>query len=232
MDYDLPAGGDDGGRVAWRAERQRRAGDPAGAAAIARQALGLADDAPARVALALALLDQGSVDDVRHVLETLFETLTGDVTFHGESSFAHAAAHAVVIPDAALAAATAATLELVTSLDDDGFERAMAEAEAQRELMHDADSVAERVLREVAAEPADELLPSVDSPFATRTFAELLERQGHGIEAETLRSALADREGDYDAAATAGSAGPPTADRTRVQATLERWLENLKRRAA
>ncbi len=231
MEYDVFAsGGEEGGRIVWRAERQRRAGDAAGAAALARQALGLADDASARVALALALLDQGSVDDVRHVLETLFETLMGDVTFHGETPFGHAEAHTAMIPDGTLAAATAATLELVTSFDDASFERAMAEAEAQRELMHDADSVAERVLREVSAEPSDELLPSADSPFATHTFAELLERQGHGAEAETLRSALAGRE--EEPLAAAATAGPEPGAPDRVRATLERWLGNLKRRAA
>ena len=61
-----------------------------------------------------------------------------------------------------------------------------------------------------------------DSPFATRTIAELLDRQGHGDEAAAIRRELAYR---------AEKSATPVADSRREQliATLERWLENLRR---
>lgn len=215
-----------GSGVIERAERARRAGDPVRAAAVAREALGSADDGAARAALALALLDLGQIDEARHSLERLLESLLGESVSHAGAGFDEGASAASVIADGTVAAATAATLELVSSLDDDDFDRAMEEAEAQRELMFDADSVAGDVLREVPAELYDELLPSEDSPFATRTFADLLERQGHEAQAESLRSSLARRVGDVTEEVAAIDE-----DTGRVLATLERWLENLRRTA-
>ena len=221
------ADGRGGSGAVASAERARRAGDPALAETLARGALGTDDDAAARAALALALLDQGEVEDARHAIETLLETLLGDGALHAGAPFeSHCTAG--LVSDGTVAAATAATLELVGELDDDGFERAMEEAEAQRELMFDADAVAQQALREVPAELPDELLPSADSPFATRTFADLLERQGHEAQAHTLRSSL-DRRG-------AGAAEAHEAGRAEqaalALATLERWLENLRRPTA
>ena len=232
MDYEaLGEGRAEAPGAAVRAEQARRAGDPVAAAAIAHEGLGHTDDAAVRVALALALLDQGELDEARHALESLLEVLAGDEALHHGAGFGSYAANAGMISDGTLAAATAATLELVGSLDDDGFERAMQEAEVQRELMLDADEVAEQALREVPAELPDEILPSADSPFATRTFADLLERQGHEFEAETLRSSLAGRPQD-SAQRADGPQGAAEQASVRVQATLEQWLENLRRTAA
>ena len=64
-----------------------------------------------------------------------------------------------------------------------------------------------------------------DSPFATETVAGLLERQGHGEEANRLRERMAAPESACGAEAAASEMPP---DRRR-QATLERWLENLRR---
>lgn len=214
----------------WRAEQARRAGDPVAAAALAREALGCRDDPAARVALALALLDQGALGELRHALEMLLEALAGEGPLHGSEGFGPVATSEGMLSDGTVAAATAATLALVGSLDDDGFERAMAEAQAQRELMLDADAVAEQALREVPAELPDELLPSAGSPFATRTFADLLERQGHELAAETLRTSLV-RGRDADACAAAGLRGALSGQQ-RVRETLARWLENLRRTAA
>jgi hypothetical protein len=221
--------------LADRAERARRAGDPVQAVHLAREALGHGEDAAARAALALALLDVGDLDEARHTLEALLEALGGEThasAFPGEASFAsHPAA---MIPDTTLAAATAATLELVDAFDDASFERAIERAEAERELMLDADGVAEQVLREIPIEPPDEILPAADSPFATRTFAQLLERQGHEAEAESLRSTLATRPED-EWGADPEEERPPQDERTehraRMVATLEQWLENLERTA-
>lgn len=223
LGFDRHGAGD--ASVVGRAERARRAGDPIEAARIARDALLHGDDAALRAALALALLDQGEVEEARHALEMLLEALAGDdVGLHAGVSVGVDAAHSSMISDNTLAAATAAALELVGSLDDASFERALEAAETQHELMLDADSVAEQALREIPAELPDELLPSADSPFATRTFADLLERQGHEEEADTLRSSLASQP----PAPGADGQGPHGGS----LATLERWLENLRRTAA
>jgi hypothetical protein len=230
--------------LAWRAEQARRGGDPGLAVRLAREGLAHGDDAALRVALALALLDLGELEDARHSLEGVIDGLAGDESArqHGHGHFG--AGHGAMIPDTTLAAATAATLELVSSLDvelvgaidEASFERAFEQAETQPELMLDADDVAERVLRDVPAEPRDELLPSADSPLATRTFADLLARQGHDSVAESLRSTLASRPYEAaDAHSTPGGSSDPEAQidaRERVVGTLERWLENLRRTAA
>jgi len=221
---------------AERAERARRSGDPARAARMAREALGQGEDAAARTALALALLDLGELDEARHSLEVLLEGLGAEphgAGLRGDDVFAPH--HAAMIPDTTLAAATAATLELADAFDDASFERAIETAEAERELMLDAHGVAEQVLREIPAEVPDEILPAPDSPFATRTFAELLERQGHEAEAESLRSALAARPagesaGEADEQGVLRDAG--AVRRAQLVAKLERWLENLGRTAA
>ena len=225
--------------LAWRAEHARRGGDPGLAVRLAREGLAHGDDVALRVALALALLDLGEIEDARHALEGLIDGLAADESsrLHGHAHFDGAMGHGAMIPDTTLAAATAATLELVGSLDvelvgsidEASFERAFEQAETQPELMLGADDVAERVLRDVPAEPRDELLPSADSPLATRTFADLLERQGLDSAAESLRSTLANRP------ETAENHSTPDAQvdaRERVVGTLERWLENLRRTAA
>lgn len=205
-----------------RAERARRVGDVARAASMARAAIGGTDDTAARVALALTLLDRDEIEEARRALEALLETLLGEGAIDPDPGFA-----SVVQPtgtDPTVAAAAAATLELVGSLDDEDFEQAMQQAEAQRELMLDADAVAQQAMREVSAELPDEILPSDGSPFATRTFADLLERQGHETAANSLRSAITRRGGE-------APGGAPEADVARIVATLERWLENLRRKA-
>lgn len=218
-----PDGFDDPSRAAWRAERARCAGDPALAVRIASEALAQRDDAATRVALALGFLDLGDASEVRHALEALLDLIGGD-----DVNLLHAGtglASVGMIPDTTLAAATADTLELVGSLDEASFERAFESAEAERELMLDADRVAEHVLETVPAEIPDEILPSADSPFATRTFADLLERQGHGAEAESLRHQL--ERGTLQETPEA-----PAGDRGRALDVLERWLRNLDRSAA
>jgi len=72
---------------------------------------------------------------------------------------------------------------------------------------------------------AIELARPPASPFATETVAGLLEQQGHAEAAGRLREQMA-------TPASAGEtleAAPVTADVHRKQATLERWLENLRR---
>jgi hypothetical protein len=107
------------------------------------------------------------------------------------------------------------------------IEAAVAAARAEREAMLDADRVALAALREVdareAAEPGageDALarVANAASPFATRTVAELLERQGDRERAASVRRAVAERRG----------ARP---EREVLVAKLEAWLARLRREA-
>ena len=69
----------------------------------------------------------------------------------------------------------------------------------------------------------DDALPAIpDSPFATRTVADLLDRQGHGDHAAAIR-----RELTYRAEKSVSPLGETR--REQLIATLERWLENLRR---
>lgn len=184
----------------------------------------------AAVSLALALLDQGEIHEARGVLESLLESLggAGSPAHFMEPSLPPPAGFPV-LPDTTLAAAT---LALVGNLDDEGFERAFDGAEVEQELLLHADGVAEQVLDAIPAEVSDEIVPVSGSPFATRTFADLLQRQGHEAEAENLRSALGGREDDSPVPHESGSPPDAAEPLDRVVNTLERWLLNLGRTPA
>jgi hypothetical protein len=94
----------------------------------------------------------------------------------------------------------------------------------EAENLLDADRVAQQALREAELGPADELSPSADSPFATRTMAELLERQGDRAGAERILDRLERARGDSQGASASDRRG-------RVVRELERWLANLRTEA-
>jgi hypothetical protein len=162
------------------AESARRSGRPAEAERIARRHLD-ADPGSlrARVALALALLDQRRVD--------------------------------------------AAHIELVQGLDASGeltegeLEDAFEAAEPDADQLVDANRVAEQALQEAELGPTDEIAPQ--GPFATRTMAELLERQGDREGAARIRSKLEP--------ARRAAPSPASERRRSVVRELERWLSNL-----
>jgi hypothetical protein len=109
-------------------------------------------------------------------------------------------------------------------IDELDFDRAFEGAEADASEMLDANEVAEQAMREAALDAPEDLLPEPDSPLATRTMAELLERQGHLESAEALRAAIEARR----AAPRSAAPSPAQLERQRAIATLERWLENLR----
>ena len=120
----------------------------------------------------------------------------------------------------------AAAAELPAELSEQELEEAFERAEPEAEQLMDANRVAEQALREAELGPADEISPpgAGDSPFATRTMAELLERQGDRAGAARIRSRLEGSRGP--------SAGAPATDsRGRVLRELERWLVNLRKEA-
>jgi tetratricopeptide (TPR) repeat protein len=116
--------------------------------------------------------------------------------------------------------------ESPAELSEQELETAFEHAEPEAEHMMDADRVAEQALREAELGPADEIAApgAQDSPFATRTMAELLERQGDRAGAERIRSRLGpSRE--------SSAAAPGNDPRGRVVRELERWLANLRMEA-
>jgi tetratricopeptide (TPR) repeat protein len=122
--------------------------------------------------------------------------------------------------------ALSAVSELPAELSEQELESAFEQAEPEAEQLMDADRVAEQALREAELGPADEISPTAagESVFATRTMAELLERQGDRAGAERIRSRL-ERSRD-------GAAGvSPNDRRGRVLRELERWLANLRMEA-
>ncbi len=116
--------------------------------------------------------------------------------------------------------------ELPAELSEQELADAFEHAEPETEHLLDADRVAQQALREAELGPADELSPphATDSLFATRTMAELLERQGDRAGAERILDRLERARGD--------SQGGSTGDRrARVVDELERWLANLRTEA-
>jgi hypothetical protein len=108
-------------------------------------------------------------------------------------------------------------------LSDVELDRAFDRARPVADEVIDADRVARHAIREVDRE----LLGTRGgpAPFATRTMAELLERQGDPEGARRIRDSLAHRD-------TRGEARPRPgrrSERARTIATLERWLANVRR---
>jgi len=241
------------------AEAHRRAGRPEAAERVARQGLERAPGSVAgRVALGLALLDRKHVDEARAELARVLGMEPAAAPAEEASSSGRAPApgpvEALVFGevgeselDAAFAEAEADRGQVVDAddvarrvldavPDDEAGDAAQAFAARDDEAsvlaveLADDDEAGDAFVKDVARDPA--------SPFATETVAGLLERQGHGSEAERIRAALA------SGAPAAAEAAPDTRmdgrtdgrtdgrmdGRTdRRRATLERWLGNLRR---
>jgi len=120
----------------------------------------------------------------------------------------------------------AAGAELPAELSEQELEEAFEHAQPEVGEVLDADRVAQQALREAELGPADEIAPTGAgaSPFATRTMAELLERQGDRAGAARIRSRLERSPGP--------SAGASSSDRRgSIVRELERWLANLRTEA-
>lgn len=125
-----------------------------------------------------------------------------------------------VEPGHALArAARAGEPEPLEALDEDELEQAFADAESDADSMRSAHDVAAEAMRAAALDEPEGVFTAADSPFVTETVASLLAHQGHGDEARALRARAQERSGG----------GPSRDERDRAIATLESWLENLRR---
>ena len=202
----------DSAALAARAEGERRAGRPERARELAHAAL---DARPphlaSHAAYVLALIDCGDLVTGHRALEEAYLALGGTVV---EPEIAAPAADELALPTA------------LTALADDEVESAFETAEAQADEMHDANQVAAAALERIEdGVPEGVDLSSAESPFATETVADLLERQGQRERALEVRSAARVR-GQFREQLV------DEARREQVVATLTRWLENLRRRTA
>ncbi len=185
------------------AETRRRTGQVQEAERLAREGLAAQPASVAgRVALGLALLDQGRAEEARRELEGAVDCL--------------------VMDSAPAALPPASPVWGQGAIRDDELDRAFATAEADPDQMLDATSVAQQALRQADLDEPEALAADPASPFATPTMATLLERQGDPKSAEAIRAALATRGGRSSVPRAGGRQAPHIA-------TLEHWLENLRR---
>ena len=195
--------GPPGPPFAANAEIHRRTGQVREAERLARDGLRQQPDSVSgRVALGLALLDQGRTDEARREFEHVVDGLSA------AAGPARPAAQSMP-PQASVLGGDA--------LRDEELDEAFARAEADPDQMLDATTVARRALREADLDEPEALSSNPDSPFATSTMATLLEQQGDREGAEAIRAALSP------------NARSATGGRARRISTLERWLENLRR---
>lgn len=207
------------------AEAHRRAGRPEEAEKVARDGLRHRPDFVAgRVALSLALLDLGRVDEARTELRRVLDLVPEHVLAAGAFD------STTDSPEPQRAEGSASTGPL-SDLAEDEIESAFDGAEAQADEMFSANRVVEAAVRDIDKdEPEGVSAFDEGSPFATPTVADLLERQNRGEEARALRESLGRSAASESHTAEGGVAlRGAHEDRARVLATLERWLENLRR---
>ena len=200
-----------GPEFAALAERKRRAGQPDEARRIAEAGLaGRPDHIEGRIALGLALMDLGEISTAREVLSAALPTpsLARDPDDIGEPGPGERWLEASASRELGGAFPQRAP---VGDPDDLEIDRAFEEAESDPSEMMDANRVAEHVLdREMS-----------DLAFDQEARHEAFEGDG-GV-------AVADAAYLDDLAA-----GEPMneANRVRILATLETWLQNIRRAAA
>lgn len=191
-------------RAAREAEALRRAGNAEQARKTLEQALRQQEAPALRVALGLALEDLGETDAARRELEQALVLMAGGTAAPTPDLDGPESPAAPGAPDA------------LAAIADAELEDAFLQAESRPDEMWNANNLAEAALAQVEEGTPEGVDLSPDSPFATATVAGLLEEQGHADEAQALRQAIAGE-------------GAEPADRERILATLERWLDNLRR---
>lgn len=209
------------------AEAYRRALRPQDAERAARQGLSSQPEwLPGRVALALALLEQGRLDEARVELAgAVGRAVEAEAPARGQVPVVEIVADDGPRPVGVAARSSEVVLDPELAMVGDAeLERAFEEAEAEAEHMFDAERVAVATARSIDHdEPEGLLTAEPESPFATATVADLLERQGHTAEARRLRDVLGARAPQATPRESAGEGVIPT---------LERWLQRAQQRAA
>jgi hypothetical protein len=117
--------------------------------------------------------------------------------------------------------------EFSEGVSDQELDHALEVAEPQTDQMLDADRVAQVAMRQADEALGEDRAPDEVGPtFATRTMADLLERQGDAEGAARIRAGLA-AAAPVDHPVSEGTPGGRPS-RRQVIARLERWLENLR----
>jgi hypothetical protein len=182
------------------AERQRREGSLIEAEQLLRSGLDERPDcAEGALVLALVLLDQDRGEEARGILERSANAILGQVPSGGPDS-------REVFDD---------------HVSESELESAFESAETNPAEMFDADAVAQRAMQETELEFSEQL-GSPSSSFATRTVAELLEKQGDDRGASRIRAIVDSPSG------TARGAAKSRDRRDQTVEQLERWLVNLR----
>lgn len=232
------------------AEAYRRAGFRDRARAVA--ALGL-ESAPelmaGRVALGLALLDLGEDAEARREFESILGSVPGvpagllaeppqeqapsSATVDPETDAEHPV-WATPLAEPSTAPISIPVQETKTVLRPEEIDLAFESAEADSDAMLDANSVAEEAMRSAIADEPDDTFSAAEHPrFATRTMADILEGQGDRAGAENIRASFDDgTEAEPEARETAADAQAGIGDAAPIIATLESWLENIRRKVA
>lgn len=162
-------------------------------------------DGALRLAMALALLDLGRVEETRFALEQSLPSWTSSAS----SSEAESSGSEPTWPGSDDQAGEA-------GIADNELDSAFAAATSDSEQMLSADHVAQAALQSVEGNQPEGIQSSVlsDHTFQTPTMLGLLESQGCHGEAEQLRGAVSEQ--------TESTTHP-------LIPTLERWLGNLRR---
>ena len=233
-------GGEDpaGPTIAAFAEAHRRAGEPDKALALAEEGLSSQPElVAARVARALALLDLERPGEAQAELEAILDLVSDHPLARGLEQAVRAASGTEAL----------APLDHA-ELDESELDQAFGSAQPETDQMVSANDFAEAAIHAVEEQPdaSDDLTPVVDdalepsfegeralpldaeSPFATETVAGLLADQGHDEEARELRSSFAPADADVPEEDLSGEAR--SASEGRLLTTLERWLDNLRKR--
>ena len=192
------------------AEAERRAGRAEPARRLAEA--GLADEPhrfEGRAVLALACLDLGDVEGARRALEPSLARLAG------------VAPAPLEVEPAAEDEPFPVQSDPLLDLAENEVEHALSQAQSEGVEVWTTNRVAEAALRAVEeGQPEGVRLEAAASPFATETVANLLERQGDPARARAIRR-------NFEREMADASLEPE--ERKRWIATLEDWLDNLRR---
>jgi hypothetical protein len=162
---------------------------------------------------ALILLDRGRVDDARRELAA-----------RAGESLAASGVDTVEVRDSAAEAG-----EFDVEVTEGELDRAFDGAEPDRDQLVDADRVAQEAMHSADLDRPEGLPdPASDPVFATRTMAELLERQGDSEGASQIRTTLAAVAPAADEVGVGATRSGPPPVRERIIETLETWLFNLR----
>lgn len=190
------------------AEAYRLAGRHADAERVARDGLEKKPGSLEGVlVLALVLMDQGQTDEAREELLRVSAELVSAVD--------------LALPESPGAPQPDSALDFEGDVSEAELDVAFDGAETDPDEVLDANRVAQEAIRLGELASPEDVAPSPDSAFATRTMAELLERQGDHAGASRIRTALAAESAPPQEGASDGEG-------ERIIATLEGWLANLR----